>query len=395
VTYQPIGHALDLFKTREKFVAIVGPARCGKSRAALEKCLLFGMKYPGSRVLFVRKVRASMTESILETFESYVAPKGSPWVDNVTRASRTKYVLPNGTEVIIAGMDMPSKILSSEYDYIYAGESCELEEEDYEVLTSRLSGRNAPYRQFVMDTNPGAPTHWIKRRIDSHDLHLIQFDFKDNPVLDPDVIATLSKLTGHRRKRLFEGFWSAAEGVVFDLGKCTIDEDEIPAGEVYGGHDFGWSAPAANVVGVVYKDTYGRDVLYVYAAEQQASVPAEVQAQKMLTMGGPECCWFADPSNPEGIRELGKHGVRVFEATNAILFGIDAVNSLIEGERLFVSAKLRDLLDVTAGYAYDKDGIKPVKENDHLPDALRYLVASLLAKNLIEVGAYATAATAA
>ena len=106
MTYQPIGHALDLFKTREKFVAIVGPARCGKSRAALEKALLFGMKYPGARILFTRKVRASMTESILETFESYVAPKGSPWVDNVTRASRTKYVMPNGTEIIIAGPGM-------------------------------------------------------------------------------------------------------------------------------------------------------------------------------------------------------------------------------------------------------------------------------------------------
>jgi len=175
------------------------------------------------------------------------------------------------------------------------------------------------------------------------------------------------------------------EGVVFDLSKCTIDGDEVPQGEIYGGHDFGWSAPAANVVGVVYKDQYMRDVLYVYQAEQAAEVPVEVQAQKMLRMGGSECVWFADPANPEGIRELGKHGLRIVEAVNAVLYGIDAVNSLIEGERLFVSSKLRELLDVTAAYAYGEDGIKPVKENDHLPDALRYLVASVVSKNLMEV----------
>jgi len=382
--YRPVGHAEELFLSREKLVACIGPARCGKSRAAMEKALLYGMKYPGSRILFTRKVRASMTESILETFETHVAPKGSPWVDNVTRASRTKYQMPNGTEIIIAGLDMPSKILSSEYDYIYGGEAVEFEEEDFEILSSRLSGRNAPYRQFVLDSNPGAPTHWMKRRIDAG-LKCINFTFEDNPALDPDVIETLSKLTGHRKARLFYGQWSAAEGLVFDLAKCVIEDCSRPMGEIYGGHDFGWSAPAASVAGVVYKDEHGRDVLYIYGAEQHVEVPQEVWAQKMLTMGTSEAIWFCDPASPEAIRELGKHGVRVYEATNAVLYGIDTVNSLIEGERLFISDKLQELLDVVAGYAYGPDGIKPIKENDHLPDALRYLCASIVSKNLMEV----------
>ena len=113
--------------------------------------------------------------------------------------------------------------------------------------------------------------------------------------------------------------------------------------------------------------------------------PADVQAFKMLKLGGSECIWFCDPSNPEGIRELSKHDVRVNEAVNAILFGIDAVNSLIEGERLFVSDRLKEFLDIVAGYAYDVDGLKPVKINDHLPDAFRYLVASVVSKNLMEM----------
>lgn len=383
--YRPVGHAVDLFKDRAKFLAVIGPARTGKSRASLEKLLLYAFKYPGSRILLTRKVRASMTESVLETFERHVVPKGSSWAENVTRASRTKYVLPNGTEIIIAGLDMPSKILSSEYDFIFAGEACELDEEDFEVLTSRLSGRNGPYRQIILDSNPSSPTHWLKRRIDAG-MNCINFRFEDNPALDSDVIETLSRLTGHRRARLFEGQWSAAEGVIFDLAKCTIEDCDRPAGELYGGHDFGWSAPAASVAGVVYKDEYGRDVLYIYAAEQYSETAQEVWAQKMLTMGTSECVWFCDPANPEGIRELGKYGVRVFEATNAVNYGIDAVNSLIEGERLFVSDRLKELLDVTAGYAYGPDGIKPLKINDHLPDALRYLVASVLSKNLMEVG---------
>ena len=388
--YTPIGNAISLFKCRAKVVAIVGPARCGKSRAALEKMLLYGFKHPGSRLLFTRKVRHSMSESILETFENFVVPKGTPWIQNVTRAARTKYTLPNGTEIVVAGLDTPSKILSSEYDAIYAGEAIELEEEDFEILSSRLSGRNAPYRQMVLDTNPGAPTHWLKRRVDK-DMTCINFTFSDNPVLDKDVITTLSKLTGHRRARLFEGRWSAAEGIVFDLAKCVVPETDRPDGEIYGGHDFGWSQPAANVAGVVYKDHQGRDVLYIYDCEEKSEVPQEVWAQKMLTTGTPECVWFCDPANPEGIRELNKHGVRVYEAVNAILAGIDIVNSLLESERLFVSEKCQLLLDKCAAYAYDEDGIKPVKEDDHLPDAFRYLGASVVSKNLMEVHALALA----
>ena len=390
--YKPLGHAEELFLTRDKFVVCEGPARTGKSRAALEKLLLYAYKYPGVRALICRKVRRTLSESTLQIFEDSVVPRGTPWVANQHRSMRSTYELPNGSIVVIIGLDNAEKVKSSEFDYILIDEGTELELEDFEILSSRLSGRGAPYRQLAICCNPDHPAHWIKKHIDSGEFKSIRFEFADNPVIDADTINTLSRLTGHRRARLYEGIWSAAEGLVFDISENIVENADIPKGEVYGGRDFGWSAPGAAVVGTVYKDQHGRDVLYVHDCFQQANMPAEVWAQKMLSMGGPDCCWFADPSNPEAIREMLKHNVRTYEAVNSILFGIDAVNSLIEGERLFVSDRCVPLIETCSGYVYDKDGVKPLKEQDHLPDALRYLCASVVSKNLMEVNALAQVA---
>lgn len=395
VAYKPIGAARLLFLCRDKFVVCEGPARTGKSRAALEKTLLFGMKYPGARILLCRKTRRTLAESTLQLFEDAVAPLGTPWVFNQTRGARAKYVLPNGSELVIAGLDDPEKIKSSEYDLILVDEATELELEDFEILSSRLSGRAAPYRQMLLCCNPGAPSHWIKKHIDAGEFKDIKFAFSDNPVLNQDVIDTLSRLTGHRRARLFEGIWSAAEGLVFDLEPCVIPHAEPPEGDVFGGYDFGWSNPMAMVVARLYKDESGRDVLYVHDAFEKASVPQVEAAARMLAMAGPECTWYCDPSNPAGIRELCKHGVHATKANNGVFFGIDTVNSLIVQGRLFVSSRCERLLQCVNAYVYSPDGMRPVKMDDHLADALRYLVASVVDKGMMETSDEFEAAAAA
>jgi glutaryl-CoA dehydrogenase len=38
-------------------------------------------------------------------------------------------------------------------------------EDDFNEILARLRGTAAPWRQVMLTTNPGAPTHWIKRRL--------------------------------------------------------------------------------------------------------------------------------------------------------------------------------------------------------------------------------------
>lgn len=388
VPYEPLGGNAELWRSRDREVLLAGPAGTGKTRANLEKCYIFGAKYPRSRILFTRKVRASLSQSVLPLFERYVVPLAASWVRGASKAGRTSYIMPNQSEIVLAGSDNPERILSSEYDLIYVNEACELDIGDWETLLSRLRGGNSqtvPYRQLIADTNPSSPSHWLKKRCDEKKCKLIPSRHADNPTVTPEYLETLKSLSGHRRSRLYEGIWCAAEGLVFDLTKAMVEDGEVPDGEKVGGLDFGWNDPVAMVVATQYKDEMGRDVQYVFGEDCRNHTPLEVVAEKMLRLGGPDCIWFCDPSNPEGIRELNKKGVRAYPAINRVLFGIDQVCGAIEGGRLFVSDRLRSLVECCSGYIYDEDGIKPLKKDDHLADALRYMVASTVSKSLLEV----------
>ncbi|GAG05846.1 unnamed protein product, partial [marine sediment metagenome] len=72
--YEPHGAAKDLFYFQGREVLIEGPAGTGKSRAIWEKLYAVAYKYPGCRILVVRKTRESMTESVLVTWEDKVLP---------------------------------------------------------------------------------------------------------------------------------------------------------------------------------------------------------------------------------------------------------------------------------------------------------------------------------
>ena len=247
----------------------------GKSRAILEYLYMLCGLHPGIRVLIARATRASLTESALVTFETHVVPRGHAWVKNQIRRVRQSYELPNGSDIVIGGLDNTARIMSTEFDVIYVQECREIEESSWEDLTSRLRNNRLPWQQIIGDTNPDGPTHWIQERARAGRLHLIESRHEDNPVLYDEAkgeltesgavyIGRLDNLTGVRHKRLRLGLWVGAEGLVYDLWDPAIhviDPFEIP-GEYprYRVVDFGYTHPFACLWG--FEDEDGR--LYIY-----------------------------------------------------------------------------------------------------------------------------------
>jgi PBSX family phage terminase large subunit len=235
--YKARGAARELWSCRDEEILIEGPAGTGKTRAILEKVNFCAMKYAGMRALLVRKTRESLTESVLVTFEDKVVPAGSPVLEGASRNLRQAYKYPNGSVIVVGGMDKSSKIMSTEYDMICCFEATELTEEDFENLTTRLRNGVMPYQQIVADCNPAGPSHWLNKRASRTMTRLLSRHI-DNPMLHvhgkwtPDrrkyinggfwtdqgkkYIAKLNRLTGPRKLRLSQGLWAAAEGVVYD-----------------------------------------------------------------------------------------------------------------------------------------------------------------------------------
>ena len=242
--YIPRGACEDLQTDESPQLFISGPAGTGKSRAAFEKMYHLAQTYKGFRGLIARKTRASLTETGLVTFERDVLGLDHPLVlDGPQRNWRNSYKLPNGSEIVIGGMDNVSRILSSEYDMAYFQQAEEITEDEAEITTTRLRNGAMPYQQLMGDVNPSYPRHWIKQRCDQGGAVMLESRHQDNPVLwDAEngvwteagmkYIAVLDRLTGARKQRLRFGRWVQAEGVVhegWDANIHIIDRFEIPA----------------------------------------------------------------------------------------------------------------------------------------------------------------------
>lgn len=95
-----------------------------------------------------------------------------------------------------------------------------------------------------------------------------------------------------------------------------------------------------------------------------------------------------DPSAASFIALLRKRGERykVQPANNDVLNGIRETANALENGYIKISPKLRHWKAEASGYVWDKDCVddRPVKENDHLMDAMRYFVKTkrIIKKNL-------------
>lgn len=409
--YTPHGAAAMLHTLDAPEVLISGPAGTGKSRGCMEKVHRAAIVYPGSRWLFIRKTRASLSESGLQTFEDWVLPENSPLLEGPQRTYRQYYGYPNGSRIVVGGMDKSSRVMSTEYDGIFVQEATELSEAEIEALLTRLRNGVAPWQQLIMDCNPDKPTHWLKQRCDSGVTRYLQSQHQDNPVLfdhetgawTPEGIRYLSildRLTGPRRARLRDGKWTQAEGAVYDDYAAhihLIDPFPIPVDwPRYRAIDFGYTNPF--VCGWWTEDPDGRLFCYRAIYYSQRLVEDHAQQIKALSQGEQIVATVAD-HDAEDRATLRRHGIRTIPAKKAVLTGIQAVqerlrvqgdgkarlylfrNALVERDPALVESKRPTCTEEEfPGYVWQQtaDG-KPVKEapvefDDHGMDMIRYLV---------------------
>jgi len=412
--YVTYGAVAELWRCKAKEVLIPGPAGTGKSRGVMEKVNFFLMKYQNSRGLFVRKTRASMSETILPDFEEDVAigiATGGRQRDN-----RASYRYPNGSILVLGGMDKQTRIMSSKYDIIAVFEATELTEEDWENLLTRLRSLKGPYRQIIGDCNPQHPTHWLRRRCDrlanaESPMAEIPSTHKDNPKLwDQDkqewtafgreyIFGTLGNMTGHRRARLLEGKWAASEGLVypeFDAAVHVIQA--MPEGweswRRIRSIDFGFVHPWVCQWWAIDGD--GR--MYLYREIYRAKRTTDEHAAEINALSKGETYDATVTDHDADVRAiLDKAGIQSTLAEKAAVAGRDAVHARlrVQGDgrpRLFVLAGCTTEVDADLYekkrptstlaefdcYVYPpgKDGKsdkeEPIKDNDHGMDAMRY-----------------------
>jgi len=400
--YRPYGACRDLFHNRRAELLIEGPAGTGKSRAVLEKIHLAGLKYPGARFLMLRKTRTSLNTSGRVTFDQKVKIPAVVW-----EASKSQYLFPTGSVMVVGGMDNASRILSTEYDIIYVQEATEIDQAEWETLLTRLRNYTMPYQQIIGDCNPSSETHWLLRRHSLGHLKRLYSKHTDNPMLYShatdtwtteglDYIDKLSKLTGHTKERLLLGRWASATGAVYpeyEPGPHLIEPFDIPLGwKRYLAVDFGfvnpfvcqWWAESPDDTLYMYKEIY-----YTERTVKEHSAQIVEECEKHEPAGKiPLAICDHDAEDRATLRE---NGIKTKPAQKAVIQGIENVKfRLIEDKiKIFRGATLETdvrLLDAgiptcTAeefgGYVWDPKKEQPVKQKDHGMDSMRYMVQQL------------------
>jgi len=417
-----------VFESRDSEVVISGPAGTGKSRSCLEKLHMMALVNPGMRGLICRKTATSLSSTALVTWRRFVVPEalrnGDVTYYGGSAQEPAQYKYRNGSVIAIGGLDKISKIMSAEYDVIYVQEATELDETDWESLSTRLRNWVVSFQQLMGDCNPSAPTHWLKLRSDSGRCHMLNSTHEDNPILftptgqiterGTDYITKLDSLTGVRYQRLRLGRWVAAEGIIYEEFTDAHVIDEIPlhadtptdhagvpiAWPRYWSIDFGFVNPF--VLQCWAEDGDGR--LYMYRELYMTHRTVDQHAREILEIAAPGGMW-REPKPTDIICDHDAEGRATFEnligrstlaAHKPVLEGIEAVQVRLRDAgdgrpRIFLlrGAPVRRDLDLAdackptctleeiPSYVWanrQKEG--PVKADDHGCDALRYAVAA-------------------
>lgn len=345
--YELRGNNLAVQTDEAPELLLVGAAGTGKTLAILIKLDRLMREYPGARALVVRKVRADLAQTTLVTWERDVLGLENPICKGVQREHRHSYRYPNGSEVVVGGMDRPGNILSSEYDFIYPAEAVQFDESDWEFFVMRNRNYVIPFQQVVGDTNPAYPTHWLKLRCDAGRCQLLPTFHEDNPAYwdaargewtargRDYVLGKLNALTGVRRARFKDGKWVLAEGAVYDEWNEVIHV--VPRFEIPSSWrrirviDFGynnpfvchWWAVSPDDVMVLYREIYmSRRIVEDHAAQIRA-----------LSEGERIEATVAD-HDAEDRATLERHGVKTIPARKEISVGIAAVKARLRREPL-------------------------------------------------------------
>lgn len=408
--YQPYGAAKQLLYDRSPEVLLAGPAGTGKSRACLEKLHICAEKYPGMRGLIARKTRASLTQSTMVTFVNHVLPAAT---DVYFHHESQEYRYPNGSVLVVGGLDKTSRVMSTDYDVAYIPEATELTEGEFEDLTTRLRNGVMPYQQIIADCNPQGPKHWLRLRALAKKIVMYQSRHEDNPrywdhrlgdwtAAGRAYIAKLDALSGARKQRLRYGNWAAAEGMVYDTWDPAvhlIDRFEIPDDWTrYWVLDFGFTNPF--VWQAWAEDGDGRLFRYREIYMTRRLVADHAKAILEATEGQPlPVAVIADHDAEDRATFERATGLRTLAAYKAVSPGIQAVSrrlrpaadarprmfflrdSLVEVDTELADAKKPTCTDDEfEGYVWDTTPGRqrfdvPVKRDDHGMDCTRYITA--------------------
>lgn len=248
--------------------------------------------------------------------------------------------------------------------------------------------------KYFFNCNPESPQHWFYKewleqpRDNTQHIH---FQLEDNPILTAQMIErTKAMYSGVFYDRYIRGLWVLAEGLVYPMfGKeRNVTSERGGAGQYYISIDYGTLNPTTFGLWRVYKGGATMEKEYYHSGRdtnQQKTDEEFYQDLETFADGYKIERVIVDPSAASFIECIRRHGkFAVWKANNAVLDGIRLTGALIQTGRLKFSESCENTFREFGLYSWDKDAAEDrvFKENDHCMDQMRYLVMTVLRREL-------------
>ena len=215
----------QFLRSKVKHTAYGGARGGGKSWAVRTKAVLLAARYPGIKMLIVRRTYKELEGNHIRILRSMCK--------DIARYNSTSKVLTftNGStiEFMYCARDGDlDRLQGLEYDVLFLDEAAQLSEFQMKAITATMRGVNSYPKRCYYTCNPGGQGHAYIKRVfidrqflpteDPNEYTFIQALVDDNTALmeaQPEYLATLEALPYKLREAWRYGRWDVFEGQVF------------------------------------------------------------------------------------------------------------------------------------------------------------------------------------
>ena len=359
-----------------------GSAGSGKSYTIAQKIIIRCCNEP-IRVLVCRRYATTLRNSCFALIKEVLAKWQLTSYVNV-RETDMSITFPNGSQIIMVGLDTEEKLLSlNNISTIWIEEAYEVEKPKVEQLNLRMRG-TALNQQLILSWNPISKQSWLYNftvEEPPENSIFIHSTYKDNPFLNAEYIAALDEMETRNpaKYRVYgRGEWGIdTDGLVItNWRKEEFDAMELAAKgyEHRAGCDLGWIDKTA-----IIDTLYDRDnrTIYVFNEFYKSGCQLSDIAAAIGDMNLKKTKIFVDAAEPRSIQYFKQEGINATPCSK----GRDSVKAglmFLQDSLIIVHPSCQNFITELENFSYIKSKVTgeftedTTHEWSHAIDACRY-----------------------
>lgn len=244
--------------------------------------------------------------------------------------------------------------------------------------------------KFWFNCNPEGPEHWFYKnwiegdKPEEKDATHLHFTMADNPSLSKEMLERYEKMfSGVFYDRYIRGLWVVAEGLIYTMFNKdfhVVPATPRPYDRYYISVDYGTANPCSmGLWGQANGAWYRMREYYFNSRKEGRQQTDEEYYAELEKLAGdlPIRGVIVDPSAASFLETIRRHGrFRDIKASNEVMAGIRDVATQLQLGRLFICEGCTDCIREFGLYRWDEKATadRPIKENDHAMDDVRYFV---------------------